>query len=62
MGNVGGVIFAVWRRFVPFLLAGMLVLHLAAAIIDGSRARWLMVALVAIVLALAIVRRHSSAL
>ncbi len=43
---------AAWRRAVPFLLAGVLLLNLTSAIMNGGRARWLMVALLALMLAL----------
>ena len=45
-----------WRRVAPFILAGLLLTNLAIAIADGGRENWLMVALVAAILALLLVR------
>ncbi len=47
-----------WRRIAPFILAGILLLNLAEAISDGGRANWLMVALLALILALLVWQRR----
>jgi hypothetical protein len=44
-------------RFFPFLMAGLLVLNLLTAITEGSRANWLMVAVIAGLLAVMLGRR-----
>ncbi len=41
-----------YRRAVPFILAGLLLFNLAEAIINGGRENWIMVAVMALVLAL----------
>ena len=47
-----------WQRIAPFILTGILLFNLAAAIVEGGQARWLMVALLALLLAFAIWRRR----
>ncbi len=49
---------AAWRRIAPFILRGILLFNLAAAIGDGGRERWLIVALLALLLAFAVWRRR----
>ena len=41
-----------WRRVAPFVLGGLLLLNLAKAITSGMRTDWIMVAVLALVLAL----------
>ena len=41
-----------YRRVVPFILAGLLLFNLADAIANGGRANWIVVAVMALVLAL----------
>jgi hypothetical protein len=45
----------------PFILAGLLLLNLMTAIADGGRASWLTVAVIALLLALLLVRRTRTA-
>ncbi len=45
---------ATWRRTVPFILAGILLFDIAIAIMNGGRANWIRVAVVALVFALGI--------
>ena len=45
---------AAWRRALPFVLAGLLLFNLADAIVNGGRANWIMVAVMALVLVLTI--------
>ena len=47
-----------WRRAVPGLLAGFLILYLFDAITTGSRGAWLSVAVVALALAVVLYRRR----
>ena len=50
--DVEGAMLAAYRRVAPFLLTGVLLLNVAIAIVTGQRATWLMVAVLALVLAL----------
>ncbi len=43
-----------WRRVAPFVLGGLLLLNLAEAITGGRREDWIMVAVLALVLALTV--------
>jgi hypothetical protein len=47
-----GTMFGRIARLFPFIIAGLLLLNLLTAIAEGSRANWLAVAFVAILLAL----------
>jgi hypothetical protein len=44
-------------RFLPFFLAGFLVLNLLTATLDGGRANWLLVAVLASLLAVTVFQR-----
>ena len=46
-----------WRRLMLVMLASFLLFHLARAIVDGGQARWLMVAVLALLLAANLRRR-----
>jgi hypothetical protein len=50
---------AAWRRIRPLVLTGLLLLNLANAIANGGRRNWIVVAIVAIVLALSLWRQRS---
>ncbi len=41
-----------WRRILPLILAGVLLFNIADAIVNGGRANWVRVAVLALVLAL----------
>ena len=43
-----------WRRALPFILTGLLLFNLADAIINGGQRNWILVAVVALVLALTV--------
>jgi hypothetical protein len=47
-----GTMFGRIARLFPFIMAGLLLLNLLTAMAEGSRANWLAVAFVAVVLAL----------
>ncbi len=47
-----------WRRVAPLVLAGVLLLNIAAVIAAGSRWNWLAVAFVVLVLALNLRRQR----
>ena len=49
---------AAWRRVVPFVLGGLLLLNLAEAITGRRREDWIMVAVLALVLALMVWSRR----
>ena len=50
---------AAWRRSLPFILTGVFLFDLAKAIAIGGRGNWLMVAVLALVLAVNLWRgRH----
>jgi len=42
---------AAWRRALPFVLTGLLLFNLGDAIVNGGRANWIRVAVMALVLA-----------
>ena len=44
-------------RLFPFIMAGLLLFNLLTALADGSRANWLSVAFIAVLLALMLWRR-----
>ena len=46
-----------WRHLVPLLLAGFLLLTLTEAIVNGGQGQWLMVAILALLLAANLRRR-----
>ncbi len=50
-----------YRRVLPFILAGLLILNLVQAIVNGSRADWIVVAVMALVLALTLWWRRRAA-
>ena len=50
-----------YRRAVPFILAGLLLFNLVDAIINGGRANWIVVAVMALVLALTLWLRRRGA-
>ncbi len=54
MSTVEGSMLAAWQRALPFVLAGLLLFNLADAIVNGGRANWIRVAVIALVLALTI--------
>ncbi len=47
-----------WRRVAPFVLGGLLLLNLAEAITGGRREDWLMVAVLALILAVIVWQRR----
>jgi hypothetical protein len=49
---------ATWRRIAPFVLTGLLLFNLAEAIAIGGRGNWIMVALLALLLAYTVWRRR----
>ena len=46
-----------WRRLMLVMLVSALLFNLAKAIVDGGQARWLMVAIIALLLAANLRRR-----
>ena len=50
-----------YRRVLPFILAGLLVFNLVEDIINGGRANWITVAVMALVLALTLWWRRRAA-
>ena len=50
-----------YRRVFPFILAGLLLFNLADAIVNGGRDRWIIVAVMALVLALTLWWRRRAA-
>ncbi len=49
---------AAWRRMAPFVLGGLLLLNLAEAITGGRREDWIMVGVLALVLAMIVWQRR----
>lgn len=49
---------AAWRRILPFVLAGGLVINLIQAITVGGRGNWISVAIIALLLALIVWQRR----
>ena len=45
---------AAWRRALPFVLTGLLLFNIVDAIVNGGQGRWIMVAVMALVLALTV--------
>ncbi len=51
-GSVEGTMLEQYRRVVPFILAGLLLVNLVQGIANGGPDNWIMVAVLALVLAL----------